>query len=644
MQLSVIIVNYNVKYFLEQCLLSVQKAIAGMEAEVFVVDNASTDNSREYLEPKFQWVKFNWNNENTGFARACNQALKQSTGKYVLFLNPDTIVPDDCFHKCFSFFDQTADAGAIGIRMLDGRGQFLPESKRSFPSPATSLYKLSGLSSLFPKSKTLNRYHLGYLNEHENHEIDVMAGAFMMIQKEVLDKTGGFDESFFMYGEDVDLSYRIQKAGYKNYYFAGSSILHFKGESTKKGSVNYVRMFYLAMSQFVKKHYSSSSAGVFTTLINVAIFLRAMLSVIKRFILQIGFPLLDALFIFLSFWLTKFIWVSYIRQWIVYEFNLLAISFTVITMLFLLVSYYTGLYEKQFRYQNLRRSTVISLVIILAVYSLLPESYRFSRGMVVLGSLISYVVLMIWRWFLIKTDVLQKADDTDQLTLVAGTKEDMQHVNALLNPAGKHQQIAGFVSPLQEEHSLGSTANLQQILQDTPAKELILCQSEQLSFTQIIELYQQTDRKVKLRLHAYRSSSIIGSDSKNEAGQVLNTEAYKMSRAVNLRLKRLIDLLSATLLLLLFPVHFFFHKHPLQLMANCWQVLINQKTWVGFSTAYKHLPLLKPSIVNPAGIPHSQSQLNAEGLQLADEWYAREYEPSNDLQIIFTSYKKLGVK
>ncbi len=645
MQLSVIIVNYNVKYFLEQCLLSVKKAVAGIEAEVLVVDNASTDNSREYLESKFHWVSFSWNKENVGFARACNQGLKQSSGKYILFLNPDTIVPEDCFTKCFSFFAETPDAGAMGIRMLDGSGRFLPESKRSFPLPITSLYKLSGLSAIFPGSKTFNRYHLGYLNEQESHEIDVMSGAFMMIKKEALDVTGSFDESFFMYGEDVDLSYRIQKAGYKNYYFSKSSILHFKGESTKKGSVNYVRMFYAAMSKFVKKHYSSSRAGLFTILINVAIFVRAMLSVTKRFIKQIGFPLLDALFIFLSFWLAKFIWVSYIRQGIAYETNLLAISFTVITMLFLLVSYYTGLYEKKFRYQTLRKSTVISMIIILAVYSLLPENYRFSRGIVVLGSLFSYLVLIVWRSVLLKIDVLQKADDDDeQLSLVAGTKADMQHINTLLKHTGRHQRIAGFISPLAEEHSLGSINDLQQILQNTPARELILCQSNQLSFAQIIEVYEQTGKQVKLRLHAYQSSSIIGSDSKNEAGQVLNAEEYKLAFAVNLRLKRLIDFVAAIVLLLLFPFHFVFNKQPLQLLAHCLQVIINQKTWVGYSTAGKHLPGLKPSVINPAGIPHGQSQLNTEGLLLADEWYAREYIPAKDIQIIFTSYKKLGAK
>jgi GT2 family glycosyltransferase len=254
MELSVIIVNYNVKHFLEQCLYSVHKAISGIVAEVIVVDNDSSDNSIGFLQPAFPSVIFLANNENAGFSKACNQGLSVSKGRYVLFLNPDTIVPEDCLSKCVSFLASHPDAGALGIRMVDGGGKFLKESKRAFPSPLTALYKLSGLSALFPRSRTFSRYHLRYLPENENHEVDVLAGAFMMIKREVINKTGAFDETFFMYAEDIDLSYRIQEAGYRNYYFADSSIIQFKGESTRKLSLNYVRMFYNAMNVFVKKH------------------------------------------------------------------------------------------------------------------------------------------------------------------------------------------------------------------------------------------------------------------------------------------------------------------------------------------------------------------------------------------------------
>ncbi|KAA9042000.1 glycosyltransferase family 2 protein [Ginsengibacter hankyongi] len=283
MLLSVIIVNYNVKYFLEYCLFSVEKAMKNIEGEIFVVDNNSTDGSRDFFENNFPQVKFIWNIKNEGFAKANNMALKMASGDYILFLNPDTIVPEDCFEKCISFIQSKNNSIACGVKMIDGSGKFLKESKRAFPSPLTSLYKLSGLARFFPRSKLFSKYHLGYLDENVNHEVDVLAGAFMIIPKKILDTVGGFDESFFMYGEDIDLSYRIQKAGYKNFYFAESCIIHFKGESTKKGSLNYVKMFYKAMSVFVKKHYGGTSAGLFNFFIQVAIFFRAALSVTARF-------------------------------------------------------------------------------------------------------------------------------------------------------------------------------------------------------------------------------------------------------------------------------------------------------------------------------------------------------------------------
>ena len=270
--------NYNVKYFLEQCLQSVLLATKNCTAEIFVVDNNSTDGSKQFLEPLFKEVHFIWLPKNIGFAKANNIALAKTSGDYILFLNPDTIVAEDSFEKTIAFLQNNTAIGALGVKMIDGSGQFLKESKRAFPSPSISLFKILGLANLFPKSKLFAKYHMGHLSVNENNEVDVLAGAFMLVPKVVLNVVGSFDEAFFMYGEDVDLSYRIQKAGYKNYYFAKTTILHFKGESTKKGSLNYVRLFYKAMNLFVHKHYKSGNAAVFTFLINIGIWFRASLA------------------------------------------------------------------------------------------------------------------------------------------------------------------------------------------------------------------------------------------------------------------------------------------------------------------------------------------------------------------------------
>lgn len=263
--LSVIIVNYNVKYFLEQCLHAAQKACTGMEAEIFVIDNNSTDGSREWLEEQFREVKFRWQSTNDGFGKANNKALREAKGDYILFLNPDTVVAEDTFHLCLAEMKKNENTGALGVRMIDGSGRFLKESKRGFPTVAASFYKISGLSSLFPRSAVFARYYAGHLNEKESHTVDVLAGAFMLLSRKAIELTKGFDEDFFMYGEDVDLSYRIRQAGLINRYFAGTSIIHFKGESTQKFSASYNEHFYGAMKLFVKKHFAEKKATVFLT-------------------------------------------------------------------------------------------------------------------------------------------------------------------------------------------------------------------------------------------------------------------------------------------------------------------------------------------------------------------------------------------
>ncbi len=280
MKLSIVIVNYRVQYLLEQCLLSVRRALKGIEGEVFVVDNDSQDDSLAYLQPRFPEVTFIANHENVGFSRANNQAIRLAKGEYVLLLNPDTLLVESTLHEVLDFMDRTPSAGAVGLKMIDSTGRFLPESKRSLPTPWVSFCKIFGLSQLFPQSQTFNRYALGYLSAEEKHVIDVLAGAFMMMRREALEKVGLLDERFFMYGEDIDLSYRIQQGGYDNYYLP-ISMLHYKGESTPKDSIRYIRVFYEAMDLFYKKHHPQASV-LLAIPIRLAILFRALLALMFR--------------------------------------------------------------------------------------------------------------------------------------------------------------------------------------------------------------------------------------------------------------------------------------------------------------------------------------------------------------------------
>ena len=300
-----------------------------------------------------------------------------------------------------------------------------------------------GLAKLFPRSKIFSRYHLGHLNENENNEVDVLAGAFMMIKREVLDKVGGFDETFFMYGEDVDLSYRIQKAGFKNHYFAESSIIHFKGESTRKGSMNYVRMFYNAMSIFVRKHYGGSKAGIFSFLIHVAIWFRAALSTIGSFIRKNGLPIIDAGLILLSFWLMKNIWSEYVRTDIQYENKLLWIAFPAYTIFYLITAYYAGLYDRWYKWSELFRSSVVATIVLLAAYAMLPEQYRFSRAIILFGAMLAFALISLLRLILIQSNVLNSNKDRDEhtQTIIAGSVEEFDAAKQLLKDAGLKQRV-----------------------------------------------------------------------------------------------------------------------------------------------------------------------------------------------------------
>jgi N-acetylglucosaminyl-diphospho-decaprenol L-rhamnosyltransferase len=274
MVFSVIIVNYRVRYFLELCLYSVSRALADIEAEIIVVDNQSGDGSLEALEPLFPAVQFIANEENTGFAVANNQGLRRARGEYVLFLNPDTILPEDYARICLDFLRDKPDAGGLGVRMIDGSGRFLKESRRGFPSPWVAFCRLSGLSALFPRSRHFAAYYLGHLPENGSHPAPVLSGACLLIRRSVLDIVGGFDERFFMYAEDIDLSFRIEQAGYQNYYTSGTAVIHFKGESTQKDS-RYIREFYKAMSQFRRKHFNSGFPALLNNGLDAAIWVRA---------------------------------------------------------------------------------------------------------------------------------------------------------------------------------------------------------------------------------------------------------------------------------------------------------------------------------------------------------------------------------
>jgi len=264
MQLSVIILNYNVRYFLEQCVFSVQKALENIDSEIIVIDNASSDDSCEMMKTKFPHIKLIENTENLGFPKGNNIAVAQAKGEYICILNPDTVVAEDTFKKIQNLEFQNPKPethklkiGIIGCKLIDGSGNFLPESKRGIPTPWIAFTKIFGLYKLFPKSKLFNQYYAQHLSENQSGKVSILVGAFMIMKRDLYTEIGGFDENCFMYSDDIDLSYLVLKTGKSNYYFHETSVIHYKGESTVRDGT-YMKRFREAMQFFYKKHFKKS--------------------------------------------------------------------------------------------------------------------------------------------------------------------------------------------------------------------------------------------------------------------------------------------------------------------------------------------------------------------------------------------------
>lgn len=653
MKLSIIIVNYNVKYFLEQCLNSVNRAIEGMEAEVFVVDNDSVDGSVKMLREKFPEVKLLANKENTGFSRANNQAIKESTGEYVLLLNPDTVVEDDTFKKCARFMDDHPDAGGLGVKMIDGKGNFLPESKRGFPSPSTAFFKIFGLSKLFPKSRLFGKYHLGYLDKEKIHQVDVLAGAYMMLRKKVLDKTGLLDETFFMYGEDIDLSYRIIKAGYKNYYFPDTRIIHYKGESTKKSSVNYVFIFYRAMVIFAKKHFSKKNARLYSSLINMAIWFRASIAVLSRFFKRAFLPILDFIFTYIGIFLIKGYWETNVvfPEGGHYPDEFIYIVLPVYILLWQFSTFFSGGYDKPIKLFKVFQGVVIGTVIILVFYALFPETWRFSRAIILLGAAWTLLVFTGLRLILstFKFSDIRIGEQKSKRFIIVGEKDEAKRVSELLQKTQLAPAFIGLVSASgKTPRNDGFIGNLQQvkdIITIYKIDEVIFC-SKNIPPQQIIDkMTELHNYQVDYKIAPEDSLSIIGSNSINTSGDLYIIDINSIDRPANRRNKRLFDVITSLILLPLFPALMFFIKHPLNFLRNIIMVLFGLRSWVGYfdneEIDIEKLPALKKGILSPADV-FRKKEIPAETYEKLNLIYARDYKVLTDLNILWKGFRGLG--
>jgi len=642
-KLSIIIVNYNVKYFLDQCLHSVSNAIKNINSEVFVVDNNSVDGSTQMVEQKYAWVKLIKNKKNTGFSVANNQAIKIAKGEYILLLNPDTLVEEDTFDKVCNFMDNHTDAGGLGVKMIDGKGNFLPESKRGLPTPAAAFYKIFGISKLFPKSKTFSKYHLGYLDKEKIHKIDVLSGAFMLMRKSVLDKIGYLDETFFMYGEDIDLSYRIIKAGYNNYYFPETTIIHYKGESTKKGSINYVMIFYKAMIIFANKHFSQKNAKIFSFLINIAIYFRAALSIFSRFLKNIFLPVLDAGIIFSTFLIIKPFWENYkFHSQGIYPEQFLKLIIPVYIIIWITTMFFSGVYEKPVKIIRIIKGFFIGSIGVLLFYSLLSEDLRFSRALIFIGASVSIFLIILLRIILHFTRI--KAFQLKQLTkkniLIVGSKSETERVKEIIENAHIPSKITGVVScneQINDNYFIGKLSQLKEISRIYKVNEIIYC-AKDISSQQIINSMLLLSDEIDYKIASPDSLAIIGSDSLDSQGTLYTININSISKESSKRNKRFLDFSLSLIFILFSPLLILFEKKKALFVKNMFLILIGNLSFVGYCNNveinYDKIPRIKKGILSLVDI-HKKNKFLPNQIEQLNLIYAKDYKVTTDIKIIF---------
>ncbi len=648
-KLSVIIVNYNVKHFIEQCLFSVIKASETFNCEVFVVDNNSVDGSVTLIKEKFPQVKLIENKVNTGFSVANNQAITLAKGEYILLLNPDTVVQEDTFTKVLHFMNENQNAGGLGVKMLDGQGNYAPESKRGLPTPAVAFYKMVGLSKLFPQSKKFGQYHLTYLSENEVSEIEVMSGAFMLMRKTVLDTIGLLDETFFMYGEDIDLSYRITKAGFKNYYFPETQIIHYKGESTKKRSINYVVVFYKAMAIFSRKHFRGSHAFWFDFLIHIAIILKAGMAMGTNFIKSFTIPIIDFTFLTTGLFFIKNIYQQQTGiEGNIYSEKLLSVAFPLYSMAWIMMVYFNGGYDKAIKLPKIIRGVIIGTIFILMGYSLLPESLRFSRALILIGTAWALICFTLFRvgLHLLKIKNYNLNPKNTKRIAIIGEEVEFTRVHQLLKETQVNPSYVGFVSA---EHNgvhnplyIGKINQINEIISVHKINEIIFCAKDISSQFIINNMLTLVSSGVDFKIAPPESLSIIGSNSVDTAGDLYMIDVNSITKPNNKRNKRLLDIGATILIIVCSPVLFFIQEKKSNYFLNILNVLVGFYSWVGYGKAIdKSLPEIKRSVLSPTHLLSDNAD-NAKN-NLLNLRYAKDYSVEKDLKIIWKCLKKLGV-
>lgn len=623
MELSIVIVNYNVKHFLQQCLSSIYACnLDADEYEVWVVDNNSIDGSVDMIRATYPSVNLIANTENYGFGKANNQAIDQATGRYVLLLNPDTVVAEDTFDICIRHLDADKQIGAVGVKMLDGSGEFLPESKRGLPTVWNSFCKLTGLDALFAGTAFFNGYNLRHLDPDHNHQVDVLCGAFMMMRKSMVDSIGAFDEQFFMYAEDIDLSYRIRQAGYTILYTADTQIIHYKGESSKKGSLSYVKIFYEAMILYVQKHYSGVYGTLFVAALKLAIIARGGLTYLRFGIKALLIPALNLVVMTTVGWIIKQAWASWrYGDSTFFENSPINVSIVVAAILTVSTLAVGQAYRLSSSYRRNLVFAAIGAALVLIIYGLLPEAYRSSRAVVTFLSMSAVVVLPVIN--VIASKILQQQMDSN--ILIVGDRSNANEISRILS-----QQPSGTViDTLQPPVDIGQ---LSEIIDVMRINEVVFSRLD-MSMSQIMQIMSTVGSRVRYRLAGDDLLAVVGSKSRNHQGEIYTVDiTIRLGQEDYRKTKWAFDKLLAVVAAILSPICWPLHLLRKSYWSAIWATLVGEMTWVGYANDHGALPDIKPFVTSIV-----DSEMSALD-------YAKAYRLSFDilpfLKYIFSISKK----
>ena len=654
--LSIIIINYNVKEFLLNLLGSIDKAVKNISTEIIIVDNATDDGSVEIQREKFPKIKLIANKENVGFGVANNQALESAKGKYFLLINPDAIVKEDTLIKMLEFFSKTPQAGIAGCKVLNPDGSLQFACRRSFPGPWTSFTKVMGLSKLFPKSRLFARYNLTYLDENQTYEVDAVSGAFLMMRKEVYEKIGGFDEQFFMYGEDLDLCYRAQKSGFKVFFVHNTEIIHYKGESTKRSSLDETKIFYDAMHLFVRKHFSSSF--IVESILQVAIIFRKLIAFANIYKLAFLSVITDFFTFSASVLLASNIYSNehwkgfphYAKPWVYFIPALIQIG----------ISSIGGSYKKR-SFSILR--TIISLLfgmIFLSALTYFFKQVAFSRAVVLITYVLVLVFFLFWRIILKVVFKIGLETDTkkSRTLIVANDSKAEELASKLKSTFTKLYQVIGIIGLTRRNFGekignyriIGTVDNIKKIIADEKIDKVIFS-SDDLSFNQMFSVVAECQgENAEFLVAGKELDYMVGKSSITMLDDIpLLKVQYNISSYFHRATKQILDIvLAALVLFLVYPFIYLFQKlrskksKVSQFILDIPDVFIGRKSFVGPRDSSYHGDLY----VGKTGLTgfwfvENFLENDTEEIKKLDIFYAKNQNVWLDLEILGKTLSKM---